>query len=243
MRRWLLLVPCGLLVACATPGDGSRQLTIFAASSLAESFEALAAIYAEEHPEVSVSVNLAGSQQIAAQVLEGAPADVLATADEVQMARVAEAGLLAAPPEGFATNTLVVAVERGNPMGLGGLRDLARDDVVVVLPDGAVPAGRYADDLLARADVAVDEASREIDVRAALAKVRLGEADAAVVYRTDVLAAADVDAVDVADSPRARYPIAVLAQAPEPEHARDFVDLVLSARGRAVLVDHGFGAP
>jgi molybdate transport system substrate-binding protein len=243
VRRWLLLLAGALLAACGAPEAGSQQLAVFAASSLAEPFQALAAVYTEEHPDVSVSVNLTGSQLLAAQVLAGAPADVLATADGVQMARVADAGLLAADPQDVATNTLVVAVERGNPMRLRGLDDLARDDVVVVLPDAAAPAGRYADELLAGAGVAVDEASREIDVRTALAKVRLGEADAAVVYRTDVLAAGDVDAVDVGDSPRARYPIAVLARAVEPEHARGFADLVLSPRGRAVLTAHGFGAP
>ncbi len=241
-----------LLAACSAGGreetaSASDGLVVFAAASLTEAFEALGTAFAATEGGLPVTLNLAGSQTLAAQLVEGAPADVFAAADAVRMAVVAEAGLLAAPAEPFATNHLAIVVEPGNPRGITGPPDLARGDLVVVLPAEEVPAGRYARQVLAAAGVNVAPASLEPDVRAAVAKVALGEADATIAYASDVASAdgrvdgvAIPDAVDVT----ATYPIAVLVDAPAGvDVAARFVAFVRSDAGRAILAAHGFGAP
>jgi molybdate transport system substrate-binding protein len=242
----------GDAAAGTAAGDGdaagrlSGELVVFAAASLTDVFEVLAAELEAAHPGLRVLLNLAGSQQLAGQVLEGAPADVLATAAPEPIGRVAAAGLLEAPPTVFATNRLEIAVEPGNPEGVRDLADLARDGLVVVLAAPEVPAGRYAAEALAAAGVEVSPDSLEVDVRAVLGKVRLGEADAGIVYRSDVLAAdGAVEGVPLPEAAGvvARYPAAVLADAPNPQAARAFLDLLLSGAGRAVLDAHGFGPP
>lgn len=254
-RRTLaaLSAPMAFLAACAAgPADaggsgGPDPLVVFAASSLTEAFEALGAAFATIDGGVPVVLNPAGSQTLAAQLIEGAPADVFAAADATQLARVADAGLLAGPAEPFATNRMAIAVEPGNPRGITDLADLARDDLLVVLPAAEVPAGRYARAVLAAAGVTVVPVSLEPDVRAALSKVTLGEADATIVYTSDVAAAggrvtgvaipADLNVI-------ATYPIAVLAGAPAGvDAAARFVAFVRSAEGRRILADHGFDAP
>ncbi|MGA0831150.1 MAG: molybdate ABC transporter substrate-binding protein [Nitriliruptoraceae bacterium] len=253
-RRALAVVGvlAALLAACGTQGDAAVPdapdgLVVFAAASLTEAFEALGTAFAATDGGVPVVLNLAGSQTLAAQLVEGAPADVFAAADAVRMAVVAEAGLLAAPAEPFATNHLAIVVEPGNPRGITGPPDLASGELGVVLPAEEGPAGRYARQLLAAAGVTVAPASLEPDVRAAVAKVALGEADATIAYASDVASAdgrvdgvAIPDAVDVT----ATYPIAVLVDAPAGvDVAARFVAFVRSDAGRAILAAHGFGAP
>ena len=238
--------------ACGTDGgavapDARTELVVFAAASLTEAFEALGDAFAATDGGIPVVLNLAGSQTLAAQLVEGAPADVFAAADAVRMGVVAEAGLLAAPAEPFATNRLAIVVEPGNPRGVTGPAGLARGELVVVLPAEEVPAGRYARQLLAAAGVTVAPASLEPDVRAAVAKVALGEADATIAYASDV-ANADgrVDGVAIPGDVNvtATYPIAVLADAPAGvDAAAGFVAFVRSEAGRAILAAHGFGAP
>lgn len=250
MSSWLRAVPL-LVVAllavagCASSDDGDRELTVLAASSLTEVFTELgAALEAEE--DVTVRFGFAGSQQLATQVVEGAPADVLATADRTQMDVVVDAGATAGDPQVFATTHLAVAVEPGNPHGIGGLADLADPDLTLVLAAEQVPAGRYARELLAAAGVDARPDSLETDVRAVLSRVALGEADAGIVYASDLVTAGDdVGRVDLPDARAvtAQYPIAVLAGARSPELAQAFVDLVRSERGRAILADHGFSDP
>jgi molybdate transport system substrate-binding protein len=228
-------------------------LLVLAAASLTEAFEAIGAEFAATDGGVPVTFSFAGSQTLAAQLVEGAPADVFAAADAARMDVVAAAGLLAAgsapasasAPTTFATNRLAIAVEPGNPRGVADLADLARDDLVVVLPAEEVPAGRYARQVLAAAGVAVAPASLERDVRAALTKVALGEADATIAYTSDLVAAGRVDGVAIPDDVNvvATYPIAVLADAPARAAAGRFVAFVLSPRGRALLAAHGFGVP
>lgn len=251
-----------LLAACTVPStadpagsaapaapaarDTPSELVVFAAASLSEAFEAIGTEFAATVGGVPVTLNLAGSQTLAAQLREGAPADVFAAADDVQMDVVAAAGLLAGDPQPFAANRLAIAVEPGNPQGVTGLADLARDDLIVVLPAPEVPAGRYARAALDATGVAVAPASLEPDVRAALSKVALGEADATIVYASDLVAAAGrIDGVAIPDATNvaATYPIAVLADAPAPDVAARFVAFVRSERGRALLVEHGFDAP
>jgi len=233
--------------AAGPPPEGRTELVVFAAASLAEAFAALGDAFAATDGGAPVVLSLAGSQTLAAQLVAGAPADVFASADAVRMQVVADAGLLARPAEAFATNRLAIAVERGNPHGIAGLTDLNRPDLVVVLPAEEVPAGRYAREVLAAAGVTVAPASLEPDVRAALAKVRLGEADATIVYASDVVAAAGAVtgvAIPAEVDVTATSTIAVLADAPAGVAlAERFVAFVRSEAGRAILADHGFGAP
>ncbi len=234
----------GSTAITAARGGEARELVVFAAASLTDAFEAVGDAFEQAHPGTNVRFNFAGSQQLASQILHGAPADVFAPADMRQLQ--AGGAALAGEPKPFAVNELVIAVEHGNPLGVKGLADLGRTDLTLVLAADEVPAGRYARQALERAGVEVQAASLESDVRAALWKVRLGEADAAIVYASDVLAAGDaVTAVPIAPEEKviATYPIAVLAGAPDPDAARAFVSFVESVEGQAVLGRHGFSPP
>ena len=218
---------------------------MFAAASLTDVLERLADDF-EEATGVPVLLNLAGSQTLATQLVEGAPADVFVAADTVQMGVVAEADLLADAPVVVATNTLTIVVEDGNPRGVVGLADLARRDLVVVLPAAQVPAGRYAREVLARAAVDVRPASLERSVRAALARVAQGEADASIVYASDVVAArGTVTGVEipVEQNVVATYPMAVLAGAPRPDAAAAFTAFLTSDAAQTVLRTSGFKTP
>ena len=246
-----LLVLGLLLPGCAGDGAGSAgpnmdgELVVFAAASLTDVLGELADVF-EERTGVPVLLNLAGSQTLATQLVEGAPADVFIAADAVQMDVVAAAGLLAGAPVTAATNRLAIAVEPENPRGVTGLEDLARPDLVVVLPAESVPAGRYAREILARAGVEVRPASLEQSVRAALARVAQGEADASIVYASDVVAAGDTVAgiaIAVERNVVASYPMAVLADAARPDDAEAFAAFLVSEEAHAVLRASGFSAP
>ncbi|MPY77213.1 MAG: molybdate ABC transporter substrate-binding protein [Actinophytocola sp.] len=245
-KKGTIALLAGLLAlsGCTSAGSSSDQtLTVFAASSLTEVFTTLEQRFEKEHPDVDVRVNFAGSSTLAQQIIEGAPADVFASADATVMRDVVAEGLLAGQPKPFATNTLTIAVEKGNPLGIGGLADLAREDVTAVACQPQVPCGNAARELAARHDVQPRHDSEESDVKDVLAKVRAGEADAGLVYVTDVRAESDaVDGVKIAGAEDAvnTYPIATLADA----HplAAEFQRFVLS-EGGGVLREAGFGAP
>ncbi|WP_294181338.1 molybdate ABC transporter substrate-binding protein [uncultured Schumannella sp.] len=229
------------------PADGelAGSVTVLAAASLTEVFDDLAASFEAEHPGVDVVVSVGGSGALAEQILAGAPADVFAAANETAMATVAEAGLA---PEAtvFATNTLELVVPAGNPGGVAGLADLGRPELAIALCDETVPCGAASVELLALAGVTAAPDTLETDVKAVLTKVLLGEADAGLVYRTDVRAAdAAVVGIEIAEASQVvnRYPIAALAEAPNPDAAQAFVAFVLSAAGRAALAEAGFGVP
>ena len=224
----------------------SVELTVFAAASLTSAFRELSEAYEDGEGRTRVLLNLAGSQTLAAQILEGAPADVFASANPAQMARVADADLLAAPPVTFAENTLAIAVEPGNPRGISGIEDLARPGLAVVLGAPGVPVGAYARRALEEAGVDVRPASLEPDVKQVVAKVSLGEADAGIVYETDLRAAGDaVEGIRLtgATSRPTEYRLAVLAAGPHPDMAEGFVDFVRSSVGRDILRRHGFRVP
>ena len=229
-----------LAVALATGcGAGSARpagprLTVLAAASLTEAFEDLAR-------GTSVTLSFAGSQQLVAQVEAGAPVDVVATADPDVLYRLAEAGLVD-PPRTFAANRLAIAVGPGNPKRIEGLADLARDDLKVVLADPAVPAGRYASQALERAGVRVRPVSLELDVKAVARTVAAGEADAGIVYATDVAAGSTV-AIPDASNVVATYPVAVVRASGNRSAAEAFVDRLLGKPGRDALTARGFLLP
>jgi molybdate transport system substrate-binding protein len=235
-----------VLLAGAGRADEPRadRLLVFAAGSLGEALREVATAFERARPGIRVELNLAGSQTLVHQLREGAPADVLATADRATMEQAAVARLLAGPPRVFARNALAIVVAPGNPKAVTGLRDLARPGLVIGLCAPAVPCGRYAREAFERAGVAVPAgASEELDVKGALAKVVAGEADAAVVYRTDVRAAGE-RVTGVALPPEhdvvARYPVATVRDVPT---ARAFVDFLVGDAGQAVLARHGFLRP
>lgn len=247
-----LLAACGAADGAAPQGATTRQgkpsgeLVVLAAASLTEAFAEVADAFTAEHPDVHVVLSFAGSQVLASQINEGAPADVFAAADREQMQRIAAAGNTAAEPHEFTRNVLAIAVEAGNPHGLARLADLAQRELIVVLPAEEVPAGRYARAALDAAEVGVRPASLEQSVRAALSKVELGEADATLVYASDVTAAdgrVDGVAIPAARNVEASYAIAPLAAAPSPEAAEAFVEFVLGAPGQRILASHGFTSP
>lgn len=235
----------------ATAGDElSGKLTIFAAASLGGAFDELATRFETLHPSLEVlPVTYDGSSVLATQLIEGAPADVFASADEPNLDRVADEGLVAGEPEVFATNVLEIAVQPGNPLGIDALDDLADGSdaaPVVVVCAAEVPCGRAAATLLTDAGVALTPASEEQNVSAVLTKVRAGEADAGLVYVTDVRAAGgDVEGIEIdgADAATNRYPIAALAGAANPAAAAAFVAFVRSPEGAEVLAEFGFGSP
>lgn len=241
--------------ATASADDLTGELTIFAAASLQPAFDELAATFAAAHPDVTVDpVTYDGSSTLATQLVEGATADVFASADEKNMTPVVDAGLTATVPTTFTTNTLQIVVAPGNPQKISNLVDLARlstDGGIVVLCAAEVPCGSASQQVLDAAGVDLKAASEEQSVSAVLTKVVSGEADAGLVYRTDVLKAGDeVEGVDFAEAAGVvnRYPIAVLGDdarddGHEAATARAFVDLILSAPGQRVLADKGFAAP
>ncbi|MCK5942080.1 MAG: molybdate ABC transporter substrate-binding protein [Planctomycetes bacterium] len=240
------LAAAALLSATGCAGDDRPVVRVFAAASLAAPFEQLADAFAARRPEVRVELHCAGTPQLVLQLREGAPADVFASADLVQMQNVVDAGRAATAPRPFASNHLIIVTPPANPRGVTSLQDLARDDVTVLLCGPNVPAGRYARMALERAGVAVRSVSDEPSVRAVVSKVRLGVADAGIVYHTDALAAGDaVHAVPIAphfDVP-ATYPIVAVANGVGAARGQEFVAFVLGPEGRAILSRHGFAAP
>lgn len=224
----------------------TRVLTVLAAASLTEVFTDLATTFEADHPGTTVRLSFASSAQLAAQVTQGAPADVLATASPETMAQVVDAGAVAGEPVVVARNRLAIAVPAGNPAGVRGLADLAREELRIALCAEQAPCGAAALEVLATAGVEARPDTLEEDVKATLTKVTLGEVDAALVYRTDIRAAGDkVEGIEVAEAEVAvnDYPVAVLADAPEAGAARDWVRLVQSKEGVQALVAAGFEQP
>ncbi|GAA4596782.1 molybdate transport system substrate-binding protein [Actinoplanes octamycinicus] len=231
------------LAGCGAPAAGeSSTITVFAAASLTESFTSLGKQFEDAHRGTTVKFNFAGSSALATQINQGAPADVFASAAPTNMAAVTSA----VSPVTFVKNQLVIATAKGNPKQITGLADLTRPGLKVALCAPEVPCGAAAGTAVEAAGVELTPVTLEQDVKAALAKVKLGEVDAALVYRTDAAAAAAaLDAVEFPESATAinEYPIAVLKGAANPAGAQEFVDYVRSADGLRVLTAAGFQAP
>ena len=251
----LLLTGCATAAgqdAAATPAPtGSAEpalagdLTVYAAASLKAAFDELATEFEAQHPSVDVQpITYDGSSTLATQIIEGAPVDVFASADEKNMQKVVDEGLASAA-ELFATNTLVLVVPAGNPGGVESLDDLGNADLTVVLCAAEVPCGAASATLLSNTGVTPSVDSYEQNVTAVLTKVAAGEADAGLVYVTDAATTDAVDAIEVdgADDVVNRYPIVALSAAAGPEIADAFVAFVLGDEGQEVLAALGFGAP
>jgi molybdate transport system substrate-binding protein len=232
--------------ACGDDDDTSGEVTVFAAASLTDAFTDIGDAFTAANPDADVTYSFASSSDLVTQINEGAPADVYASADQSNMAKLTDAGNSRGEPEVFATNTLEIIVEPGNPKGIAGVADLADPELVVVTCDPEVPIGRYSAEVFANAGVTVEPDSFEEDVKAVVNKVVLGEADAGVVYATDVTAAGDgAEGVEIPDDVNvtADYPIAVTADAPSPAGASAFVEFVTSDAGQDILRRHGFSPP
>lgn len=231
--------------AAGRTGELSGRLVVLAAASLTEPFEELGRAYEALHPGVTMTFSFAGSSDLARQINDGAPADVFASADRETMASVVDAGN-AAQPVVAARNRLAILVERGNPLQVRTLADVAVPGVVLVLCAPEVPCGRLAAAAFRSAGVTPGPASFEEDVKAVVSKVTLGEADAGIVYRSDVDAAGDrADGIEIEadDDLTAVYPVAVTTAAANRPAALSWVAFVLSDQGRRVLAAAGFLAP
>jgi len=231
-------------------------LNVFAAASLTDAFKAIAPAFEAAHPGVTIVYNFAGAQQLAAQINEGAPADVFASANTKQMdVVVASSKVVSGTSQVFVRNRLAVIVPEANPAKITSLKDLANPGLKLIFEAKAVPAGQYTLDVLTKASklpeyteafsatVLANVVSYEDNVRSVLSKIALGEGDAGVVYTTDAATQADtVTTVDIPDNLNviATYPIAPLAGSASPELAKAFVDYVLSPEVQQVLAKYGF---
>jgi molybdate transport system substrate-binding protein len=247
----------GQTPAIAPPPARPKTLTVFAAASLMESFGELARHFEAAHPGVEVVINFAGSQQLRAQLEQGAAADVFASANTREMDSAIRAALVVSgTQQSFARNRLVVILPADNPGKLASLSDLARPGLKLDVADKAVPVGQYTLDALEKmgrtpifgpgfeSAVLKNVVSYENDVKAVVSKVSLGEADVGFVYETDITPAVapELRTIDIPDefNVLATYPIALLADAPQPALAKEFIDLVLSKEGQQILLRYGF---
>lgn len=244
----LLVAGCA---AAETPQPGSSSssapsapITVFAAASLTGAFAQIGTDF-EAGSGSKVTFNFGSSSTLATQIVSGAPADVFAAASPATMETVTDAGGASGPVD-FVSNTLEIAVPEGNPGQITGLQDFADESLTIAICAPQVPCGAAAEKVFAAAKITPKPDTLEADVKATLAKVSADEVDAALVYRTDVIAAsADVEGIEFAESTSAvnTYPIAVLTESRTTEVAQAFVDYVLSADGQAVLEKAGFAKP
>jgi molybdate transport system substrate-binding protein len=243
----LATVACGGGSEAETGGEADGPIiTVFAAASLTEAFTALGQAFEKTEPGVTVRFSFGPSSELAGQIADGAPADVLASADERTMDTAVDAGVIQGTPKVFATNEMEIAVPGSNPAEVDGLGDFADEELVIGLCAVEVPCGALAQRALDAGGVEASVDTFEPDVKSLLAKVASGDVDAGLVYRTDVLAADDdVDGIALRDGQRVttRYPVAAVAGSPEAGTARAFVDFVASAEGGAVLDRFGFTRP
>ncbi len=242
----LLTVTCGAAAIAPSPSPLTGSITVFAGSSLTDAFKKAGDQLKAKNPTTDYVFNFGSSSTLATQIINGAPADIFASADEANMQKIVDATLNDSAPSFFVSNRLQIAVAVGNPKRITGLADLAKPSLTVVLAAPTVPAGKYALDALAKAGVTVRPASQELDVRSVLNKVALGEADAGIVYVTDAKSAgARVSGVDIPEQQQvvAKYPIAVVNGTRNPILAKAYVDYLLSEEGQRVLAEFGFSKP
>jgi molybdate transport system substrate-binding protein len=251
-------ISCAILAGCTGVPSAARggpgTLTVFAASSLTEAFSEIGAAFASANPGDKLSFSFANSRTLRAQIEAGAPADVFASASMQEMESLLSAGMVSpGSPRVFLTNQLVVILPATNPAGLQQLQDLSKPGLKIVLAAKDVPVGNYARQSLEKMNAAfqpgfstlvlANVVSNEDNVKQAVAKVQLGEADAAIVYASDAVAASDLKRMEIpaALNVIAQYPIAPLSDSAQPTLARRFVEYVLSPAGQAILGKWGFG--
>jgi molybdate transport system substrate-binding protein len=253
IRRALVAVAAFAIVALgaappalATGEKPSGEITVFAAASLTESFDAMAKQFEKKYPDVDVSFSYDASSNLATQINQGAPADVFASADQDNLQKTIDAGTVTPPPVVFARNLLEIAVEKGNPKKIKDLADLQKSGLVVVLCADQVPCGKYAAESLSKAGVSISPASKEENAKATLSKVSIGEADASIVYVTDVKASKGATSgVKIPDKANviATYPMGVVKDSQNAAAAKAWVRFVTSRDGQQTLKKFGFLPP
>ncbi|WP_407663942.1 molybdate ABC transporter substrate-binding protein [Mycolicibacterium sarraceniae] len=259
MKKLVLVLAAGLLIA-ATAGCGSssqpstypspsaaqQKIVVFAAASLKQTFTKIGDQFSKDNPGATVEFSFAGSSDLVTQLTQGAHADVFASADTKNMDKAAQAGLLAGSPVNFASNTLTIAVAPGNPKGIAAFGDLAKPGLNVVVCAPQVPCGSATKTVETKTGVTLAPVSEESSVTDVLNKVTSGQADAGLVYVTDVAGAGDkVSAVSFPEAAGAvnTYPIATLKQAGNASLAQKFVEIVTGPVGQQILTKAGFGKP
>jgi molybdate transport system substrate-binding protein len=246
------LISAALVAACSSPDSASTNdsagapITVFAAASLKATFTELGARFERDNPGAAVTFNFAGSSDLATQLTQGAPADVFASADVNNMTKAVDAGLVAGEPVNFATNSLTIVTQPGNPTGIRIFADLARPGTQVVVCAPQVPCGTATEKVERATGITLTPVSEESAVTDVLGKVTSGQADAGLVYVTDATAARDaVTAIPFPEAGDAvnTYPITVLEDSTSPVAAQGFLDLVTGPAGQEILAAAGFSAP
>jgi molybdate transport system substrate-binding protein len=248
-----MLVAAGFLASCGTSASTTSpsasvtplvgSISVFAAASLTDSFKALGAYFQGANPGVTVQFNFAGTPTLVTQIEEGASADVFAAADTTNMDKLKGDGYATGMPQVFAHNQLEIVVAPSNPKGITGLADLAKPGVIYISEGPTVPAGKYSLQAMAKAGVTVTPKSLETDVKSVVSKIELGEADAGIVYKTDVSAASGkVQGVAIPDAYNvvATYPLVAVKGTKMLDLAEAFIAYVLSAKGQSTLQSFGF---
>jgi molybdate transport system substrate-binding protein len=245
-----LTVSCGPSASSSeterSGGSLSGSVTVSAAASLQGVFIEIKTAFVNTYPDVDVTLNFGASSTLAQQIIDAAPVDVFASADEANMAKVAAAGLLSRLPTTFATNSLEIIVRRGNPSKIAELGDLSQSGLVYITCAPEVPIGAYGAQVLRKAGVTVNPASLEPDVKSIVAKVSSGEADAGIVYATDITAtksAASGVAIPTEFNVTANYPIAPISSSRRTAQAQAWIDFVTGPEGQGILRANGFGTP
>lgn len=242
------LAPIMWFSACSSSSGTLEQTTlnVYAASSLASPFAYAGLAYEKEHPDVKVQFNLGASSDLARFIQEGAPADVFASADSTNMNKVESKELLDSQSFIFATTYLEIIVEKGNPLNISSLQDLTEPDLIFVTTNPAVPIGKYTAEVLEKAGVAITPDSLESNVKGIVLKVSRGEADAGIVYHSEVIASdGQVEGVKIPAEFNivAEFPIGIIKNSANKKEAQRFIDYLLSPVGQSLLTQYGFQTP
>ena len=242
MRPFASFLLAGVVLAgCGAGSQSGGQPVVFAASSLVDVLSELSA--EEGTPFSNVTLSFASSASLAAQIVDDAPVDVFISADQAQIMRLRRAGFSDTQPQVVARNSLVIAVEAGNPLGLAKLRDLSRRDVLVALAAPGVPLGEYSRGMLSATNVEVTPVTFEADARGVLAKVALGEVDAGIVYATDAASASNVDSVVIPEAEAVNVEYVALDLTGVSGAGQVLIEFLKSDAGRSALADRGFLLP
>jgi len=249
-RRALVaaLAPIIFISACTSSSESQSQTTleVYAASSLATPFAEAGVAFEKDHPGVKVHFNLGASSDLARFVQEGAPADVFASADVANIDKVESQDLLDSPSVVFATNYLEIIVEKGNPLNISSLEDLSNPDLIYITTNPDVPIGKYTAETLRKAGVVITPDSFESNVKGIMLKVASGEADAGIVYHSEVIASdGQVEGIKIPTEFNivAEYPVGIIKNSANKKPAQDFIDFLLSPKGQALLTQYGFKTP